>query len=291
MTRSIAPISRILVPTDFSSASEQALRQAAVLARAHDVPIHVLHVLALHGADPQEAEAKLPDCVPEDVEPHVQDRTIERALTAETGIVHASQPGDLIVMGTHGRSGLKHVLLGSTAERVVQLAAVPVVTVRPTDLGGRSTPIDTILCPVDFSDPNQLALDAAEDLARRLDADLIVAHVVEPVLYPVAYGVPAGSPMINIEEQAKKGALEALAPMVEDITSRGVKARALVVSGTASLRISELVDEQDVDMVVMATHGLTGLAHLLLGSTAERVVRRCPVPVLTVKADPPAKTE
>ena len=291
MARSTDSFSRILVPTDFSPASDQALRQAAVLARAYDLPIHLVHVIAMHGGDPVEAERQLPDCVPEDLLAVVEERSIERALSPELGILHVCRDDDLVVMGTHGHTGLKHVLLGSTAERMVQLARVPVVTVRPTEQGGRVASPSKILCPVDFSSSSTEALDHAADLAKRLDAQLIVAHVVEPVLYPVAYGVPAGSPLINIEEQAKKGAQEALAPMVAELAARGVEATSLVESGTASLRITSMVEDHGVDLVVMATHGLTGFQHLLLGSTAERVVRRCPVPVLTVKMAPSDETE
>src|SRR5262245_33655696 len=140
-----------------------------------------------------------------------------------------------------------------------------------------------ILCPIDFSSHSHAALEHAEEIARRFGAELIVAHVVEPVLYPVAYGLPPIAP-VNYEEAARENATKALAPLVEAINQRGGKARALVSTGLASLRICEMVTEEHADLVVLATHGYTGLKHVLLGSTAERVVRNCPSPVLTVKA-------
>ncbi len=126
---------RILVATDFSEGSLVALREAAVLARAAQARITVAHVLTLHGGDPVSAEEQLPGWVPADVAGLVDERRIERALTAELGILQAARDvhADLIVVGTHGRKGLAHVLVGSTAERVVQLAAVPVLTVRHPD--------------------------------------------------------------------------------------------------------------------------------------------------------------
>lgn len=140
-----------------------------------------------------------------------------------------------------------------------------------------------ILCPVDFSDPSQTALDYAESLARTLGAELVVLHVIEPVLYPVAYGLPASSPLLNVEEQARQGAERHLAPIVAAICGRGVTARFAVDSGTASLRIVSQAEDLGAGMIVMATHGLTGIKHMLLGSTTERVVRHSPCPVLTVK--------
>lgn len=140
-----------------------------------------------------------------------------------------------------------------------------------------------ILCPVDFSDASRAALTTAEEMARSYGAELVLAHVVEPVLYPVAYGL-AATATIDIEEEARAGATKALQPLAAEIVSRGVRCVTHVASGTPSLRICSLVDELEIDLVVMSTHGLTGVRHLLIGSTTERVVRRCRCPVLTVKA-------
>ncbi|MHC5211874.1 MAG: universal stress protein [Planctomycetota bacterium] len=140
-----------------------------------------------------------------------------------------------------------------------------------------------ILCPVDFSKPSDTALAHAEEVARRFDAELVVLHVVEPVLYPVAYGLPPVAP-VNYEETAKSAAETVMAPLLEPMVGRGVRVRTMVDSGTASMRICDIASEDGFDLVVLATHGYTGLKHVLLGSTAERVVRHCPCPVLTVKA-------
>lgn len=140
-----------------------------------------------------------------------------------------------------------------------------------------------ILCPIDFSKPSEVALQHAEEIARTFGSELVVAHIVEPMIYPVAYGMPPVAP-IDYEEAAKVSANKALAPIVARIAKAGLKASALVDTGAASMRICELVKDQHFDLVVLATHGYTGLKHVLLGSTAERVVRHCSCPVLTVKA-------
>ena len=109
------------------------------------------------------------------------------------------------------------------------------------------------------------------------------AASVEPVIYPVAYGLaPVGN--VNYEEEAKAAAQTSLEPITGEFSDGGIKATSLVSSGTAWLRICDLADEHGIDMIVMATHGHTGLQHVLIGSTDERVVRGAPCPVLTVRA-------
>ncbi len=125
-------IRKILFATDFSEGSSHAFGYAEVFARAHNAQIEVVHVLALHQADPEMASREMPKCIPEAAADLIADRQVVRALSPELGIIHtAREKGcDLIVMGTHGRTGLRHVFMGSAAERVVQLADCTVLTVR-----------------------------------------------------------------------------------------------------------------------------------------------------------------
>ena len=142
--------------------------------------------------------------------------------------------------------------------------------------------VKTILCPVDFSDPSRTALEHAEKLAREIDAELVVVHVVIPALYPVAFGaVPTGAPQVT--QAATDAAAESLERLMDELKERGTRCRYMVETGTPARRITELVKEQGIDLVVMGTHGMTGIGHVLLGSVAERVVRLCPCPVLSVK--------
>lgn len=123
----------ILVPIDFSPASAQVLRWAAGLAQATGGRLDVLHVCALHEQGPAEAEERMQGAVPAACRPFVEQQRVVRALTADLGIVHEARAAksDVIVMGTHGASGFAHILLGSVAQRVVQLAGCPVFTIRP----------------------------------------------------------------------------------------------------------------------------------------------------------------
>jgi universal stress protein A len=142
-----------------------------------------------------------------------------------------------------------------------------------------------ILCPVDFSEHSKAALEHAEDVARKFGADLTLVHVVEPILYPVAYGLPPVSP-VDYEQAARDSAGKALASLSAEVGARGGKAATRIESGAASQRICELAKAEGFDLIVLATHGYTGLKHVLLGSTAERVVRFAHCAVLVVKARP-----
>ena len=141
--------------------------------------------------------------------------------------------------------------------------------------------IGKILCPVDFSEHSQAALEHAADVARRFGAELTLVHVVEPVLYPVAYGLPPVS-AVDYESVARESAGKALEKLAAGLGT--LKAKIRVDSGAASQRICDLAKSDGYDLIVLATHGYTGLKHVLLGSTAERVVRHAPCAVLVVKS-------
>ena len=139
-----------------------------------------------------------------------------------------------------------------------------------------------VLAAVDLSKKTLPCLKYGCEIAAKLGQPLILAHVVVPAMYPVAFGaVPLGA--VTLEEEARAAAETSLAEDVKRLGEEGVNCRGLVEVGTPAYRLVEMVRENGVDLVIMGTHGATGLGHVLLGSTAERVVRHCPCPVLTVK--------
>jgi universal stress protein A len=142
-----------------------------------------------------------------------------------------------------------------------------------------------ILAPTDFSDYSKKALSDALELARTFGAKLTLLHVVEPSPYLGEFTPPAaGADLVsNLERQASA----ALARVLPEAQSAQIEVIQSVVIGSPLRKIVEAAAAKHVDLIVMATHGRTGLSHLLIGSVAERVVRTSPCPVLTIR--PPAE--
>ena len=296
-------IERILYPTDFFPCAAQALDHAVYLARRYRAELHALHAVVLHADDPHNPAAYVPDLeqaqrrVEELAKSSLEDAFRDRG-DAGLRVVKARRRGfsaadvileyadereiDLVVMGTHGRRGLGHLFLGSVAEEVVRLATCPVLTIRERRRPLEAEAVERILVPVDFSSHSSGALRYAREIATTYGAKLDLVHVVEQVLHPEFYetaGVAPGAAGPELERRARAE----MARLVEEGSDPDVAFEAHVVDGRAARDLVEFARERESDLIVIATHGLTGIRHLLLGSVAEKVVRSAPCPVLTVK--------
>jgi nucleotide-binding universal stress UspA family protein len=152
--------------------------------------------------------------------------------------------------------------------------------------------IRRILVPVDFSDPSLQAVDYAVELSRRPKSEIILLHVVEPVYYPMVgemYGI--GFDPGNVYDELQRAAHAELARLAARLRARRVAVRTRLCLGTAHQFIVESARKLKADLIVMSTHGRSGLSHVLIGSVAERVVRSAPCPVLTVPGRPSARTK
>jgi len=300
MTCDLRPVNTVLAATDFSACAGNALAWARQLARLHGATLVVHHSLA----PPQGAPA-FPEFVPFPPELHEQYRHaaqshldqaaaearksgLEAKVDLQVGpavatILMAAEKheADVIVTGTRGLSGLRHVLLGSTAERLVQHSPIPVLSVHPdSDPTGR---VARILVPTDFSDDGALALgEAVRFMAGAGEpAEIVLFHAFH---VPVEYTHLAGGfVMPDLARNALREAHEALeriaAPLRDDRTEITVACR----EGYAAQAIELEAREREVDLIAMGTHGRGFLPHVVLGSTAERVVQSAPCPVLTVR--------
>ena len=144
--------------------------------------------------------------------------------------------------------------------------------------------IKKILCPTDFSENSEHALKYALTLATLSQADLQLFHVVEPITYPQS--TEFFEPVLDEVELMMKmetAFQQQLEDQVTTLKAQYPKIKGKLVTGNTFLEIIQAARDDDVDMIVMGTHGRTGLAHVLIGSVAERVVREAPCPVLTVK--------
>lgn len=143
--------------------------------------------------------------------------------------------------------------------------------------------LKTILVPVDFSSFSDKSLDYAVAFAQQFQAGIVLLHVVEPMVYPENYmTIPTVSDDIN--SSLVKAAEEKLAVQRQRINPDQVDVKAMTRLGRPYVEITGAAKELRVDLIILATHGHTGLRHVLLGSTAERVVRHAPCPVLTVRS-------
>lgn len=286
----------IMVPTDFSPTAEHAISCARLLAEAFDAEIHLVHVRVLLEGQLPSAELRRQleriDSQNEDHTLKILDRQAKegrttvhphlvRGLSIPESLVETRQElgCDLVVMGTHGRRGLRQWLLGSVAESLVRTADVPVVTVREKADPGSSPP-QRLLVPHDFSERSGTALDVARVWAEALQASVTLLHVVEPVVYPEFYAVDVMPDEVldRVERRSRDVMAQAAAVQLD-----GVDHTLEVVSGRAVDSIVDAADPSRHDLVIMGTRGLTGLEHVLLGSVAEGVVRRSRIPVMTVR--------
>lgn len=271
---------RIVFPTDFSACAEHAFSHAAWLAAATGAELHALHVRlpSYYGAaEEPETPALVPEAAPEEV------RLVQATLAADSaqeGITAYAREHDvdLIVMGTHGRTGVRRLVMGSVAEAVVRTAPCPVMTVPEQASAG---PVARILVPVDFSSFAHPALAHAKALAALHGASLDVLHVVQETTVPVAYGL---DPVVLATPEVMARTQAALADLVTRVPGPDVPVECHVVGGYAGTEILRFAEERPAGLIVMSTHGATGLEHFLLGSVTEKIVRRARCPVFTVRS-------
>lgn len=289
-------LQKILVPVDFSPHADAAIDTAIELASRYDASITLVNVfepVALAFPDDPALYAELsPTNLMEAIRKALEKRkaaALEKgAKRVDAELLRGNPPAmiqelaerghyDLIVMGTLGRTGLAHVLVGSVAERVVRTAPCAVLTVR-----GPTKPFAKILVPTDFSQGADAALEAAIDLAIRSQASITLVNVFQPAAYAFPSG--AGMYMSLPLDHVLKDQLEALVNLQKSALAKGVKVVEIAQrTGHPATEIRDLALGGSFDLIAMGTHGRSGLSRMFVGSVAERVVRTAPCPVLTIR--------
>ena len=291
-------IKKILFPTDFSECAEHAFSHAAELAAFFNAEVHVFHTRVR----PMSYYPALKHLLEEAEKQHITENEEElQVIKAPVGdqiiVISAETTGhaayeeiiaysnaqdiDLIVMGTHGHSGPKRLFIGSTTERVVRLAKCPVLTLRSDADSHNPVQLNHILVPIDFSDFSGDAIKYAAELARSNDAKITLLHVVEEAVLPSVYGVEPVSvfQVENLLESNTKMMARWKKAYLDGVPNVDTK----VIVGHAAISITEFAEENNNDLIVIPTHGLTGLKRFFMGSVAEHVVRNAQCAVLTVK--------
>jgi nucleotide-binding universal stress UspA family protein len=294
---SISWLHSILWATDFSPGAARAKDYALFLAQKYGGRLELLHVSQSYPTLSADAVAEpyLLEPVRNEVSRVLEELTIpmrqggvEAVSSHRVGIpseeiVQAAREKDaaLIVVGTQGRTGLEHVLLGSTAERVVKGAPCPVLTVGPGSSANGTIGIQRILIPLDFSDTSLDALEYGIQAARSFDASVILLHVLEWAWLRLHFTIGE----LAEGQSARKEIESRLAEYAQVVRSQGLKADTEIHGGGGPADfVIETASRQRADLIIMGTHGRRGIQRAFIGSVAEGVLRRAPCPVLTVKS-------
>lgn len=300
----------VLHPTDFSPESQHAFQYAYELAERRDAELHLLHVATFLGDDPLRSafDASLnEDEFYKEVHDEVDEKMRALIETVETSSVpvrriHSrgaapapvitdyaeKQDIDVVVMGTEGRRGVSRLVMGSVAGEVVRNAPCTVLTVPD---GATQTPAEVkrVLTPVDLSEFSRPLLRAARDLTASFNASLDLLHVVEPLPFPVPL---VGAVTIHdLIPDPTKQAKRQLDRLVKTSGGLPVSISTHVAEGHAAITIVEEAEKNDADLIVMSSHGRTGLERVMLGSVTARVVRRASCPVCVVRVTPETADE
>lgn len=292
----------VLVATDFSEPAAVGVEWAARVARDRGARLHVVHVVSppmpvadfttppltpdrgLHDA----ARGRLDELLAEPRFAGLEAHAVLRDGTPSIAVLDVAEEvgAGLIVVGTRGLTGFRHLLLGSTAERIVQRAAVPVLSVHPGDRRPEGGP-RTVLVPTDFSADAEAALAAASASLRLRQGEtrVILLHVYHVPAEYSTYGPSAA--LYRMGEEMETRLLDRLEELAEPLRHRlGEGSRTVEVAAVPGIPAEVIVRqaaERGVDLIAMGTHGRSGVVHLLLGSTADRVVQHAACPVLTVR--------
>ena len=295
-------IERILCAVDFSDYSRHALEYAVAMGAYYDARVTALHAfsiapmvttapfglesmqaIGLQDVDREAVEAaarrfvaQVPAAAPPDV------RVTEGLRVADDVLTQADrQNADLLVVGSHGRSGFERMLIGSTADRILRTSSRPVLVV-PPHASAPAMPFRRILCPVDFSDSSVRALEYAVQLAEETDGRLTLLHAIElpPELHEF---LPISLDVSSVRSGAEAAARTRLEALVPEGASTYCTIDTRVAEGKAHREILAVAAQIGADLIVMGVHGRGAVDVAVFGSNTQSVVRGAACPVLTVR--------
>jgi nucleotide-binding universal stress UspA family protein len=299
-------IGRILCPVDFSDFSRRALDHAIAVAKWYGSRLSVLYVYhlpipvlvpltglattqiaasgVLSPGDHEELRQQLKAFVPAQAVGNIPVDVCVAEGDVAVEILAEAASADMVVMGTHGRSGFEHLVLGSVAEKVLRKATCPLLTIprAASDAAGEIPRLfHRIVAAVDFSDVSMRAMDYALSLAKEADAHLTVVHVIhvpEHIALWFEHG-DAVSPVREMQAAAERRLRSAVADEVRAYCHVSER----VEVGDPYREILRVADEEHAGLIVLGAHGQTVIERMFVGSTAQHVVRHAACPVLTVR--------
>ncbi|HET7219226.1 MAG TPA: universal stress protein [Vicinamibacterales bacterium] len=304
-------IKNVLCPIDFSEFSRHAFDRAVAIAQTHGAAVTAIHVVqaqapppfipygasgsldafTLSPSDREHLAKELAAFVAHEppVNVPIAHKVIDGFSIAREIVTEAAAlSADLIVMGTHGRTGFQRFLLGSVTERVLRAAPCPVLTVGEAEarVRGDAATFKRILCAVDFSECSIAALDFAVALAEPAKSEITAVNVIEwtPVGYDPLVGPPTD--LAGYRMAAEVISRDRLHTVVQQAAHGTTTIAEIVSAGKPYHEILRIAEQYKSDLIVLGIHGRNPIDRMLFGSTAEPLVRRATCPVLTVRAKP-----
>jgi nucleotide-binding universal stress UspA family protein len=303
----MSEIRKVLFTTDFSELSNHALPYAIKMAKIYDAELIMLHAVTIYDNDPNDPQYHFPL-----LRQYCQQATInaddrfqicyekagDSGVKVRKALVQGISPhaailefieseGDigLICMSTHGRSGLKHVLLGSVTENVIRYADCPVLVVKQTEHefinpDTHEVYIRKILFPYDFSQESLRPLEMLSSVADISDSEILVFHAIDVEIPPVYYTSGLTS-ILQLDPELDDRVMK---KMKDEIGKKleGHKITYAIAEGSAVEGIRSKAEEEKVDLIVMGSAGSHGVGDFLFGSTAARIIQKAICPVLIV---------
>jgi nucleotide-binding universal stress UspA family protein len=291
-------VKSILCPVDLSDASRRALDYALAFGGLHEADIHVLQVVDLHGWAGASVEGL--DAVTGQTRVSLEEqlgwwvaRSVDAAGASTSlrdgpvvpGILAAARDvgADVIVMGTHGRSGFERLALGSVTEKVLRKAPCPVLVVPSReDAVVRTGALSRVVCATDFSEPSVQAVAWARLFVGGASHALSLVNVIDWPFGETHGPDPVTQLRHNLEQEATES-LRRIATGQEGLAS----AELIVRHGKAGRELLQYAREAHAELIVMGVSGRGAIDRALLGSTAHQVLRDAPCPVLTVPSAAP----
>jgi nucleotide-binding universal stress UspA family protein len=305
-------VQHILVGLDGSPLAETILAYVSIVAKGVGADVTLLHVIHVPDEVQERERYQIVQPLIQQATTQAEDylRGVAQQLT-DAGLVVKSQVTtgdtataivryaqhegmDLIALATHGRSGLQRWFYGSVAEKVLHTTQTPLLLIRPTEEQAAPIPeLTQIVVPVDGSSVAEAALPLAEALAASCKVPVILLRVVETV--PLTFADPTGMGSASypqILEGLQEAAESYVHQLAATVRGKGCSVRTETALGTPAEKIVGYVHDHPGSLVVMTTHGRTGLAGVVLGSVARRVVQHGNTPTLVVRpAVTPAATD
>jgi nucleotide-binding universal stress UspA family protein len=277
-----------MVPVDFSATSKRAVNYGLSFALEFEARLLLAHITPFDPVAYDKAKQDLVELIPADCRERLMFETIVKAGDTRSellGIVEDREV-DLVVMGTRGRSYIQRLLLGSVTERLLRKVHTPILTVSHLDPeraihATGLVPLRRILYATDLAEGSEEGLEFSIRLARGLDANLIVAHVVQ-YADAALHGLDAAAFMPEYSDEIRGQAEERLDRMVALVSDGRVPIATILADGVPYETIDRLAVEHNADLIVINLQNKGRLERAMLGTTAERVIRMATVPVLSL---------